>query len=666
MAETPRQIVERVAREVGVDPALAWAVAMQESGGNPRAHNGNGEDSWGLFQGNRNGGLGSGYSPEQLMDPEFNARLMLSHMAQTQQRTGLTGGELAAASQRPADAKGYAVSVNRMLGGGTGLPHAGSPFSPQGTPAMTTTPKSNTLSALEKQVSDAQADFDRINAERERVMARDPNARLPTTASEAEYEEWSTGLSPLDPMAAKLGETAKPSPKVRQWQDAKERLEKAQLALAKATDDADVLAAKSGQGELRTGKDGKTYWVVGNQATEVQGMGGAEDDGQIINLGQAGGVLLVKKDGTVQELIKGQGERTNLQTINDPATGAVWTYNPTTGQKITQLFEGKPKDPTITTVTGKQGVVTGLNQQTGEQAWQFDPRSPEQQQLDLATAQIALGKAQQLQAALDAANALPAGSVERQQALQGAVMEAARYSDPQVILREAEMEATRIRDEETRRANAAREAETREQNTLTGALTLARDIGTRQSNLAEAQTNFERFGVATPGRLRNLSAMGKEAPMQSEALSMLLQRMGVDPGSPRGQTALNAYGQSFSLTSPTNLNPQAAQQPVQVAPPPAQPQPQVQPQPMPQPQTQGQSAAVFQQGPQERPFDLEGIGAPGWGVNLSLNGDQATESGGIYDIPEQGEQAAPAGPPPGDIASVIEALGFKRKQLQTA
>ncbi|HXI16588.1 MAG TPA: M23 family metallopeptidase [Chloroflexota bacterium] len=132
MAETIEALIRRVAQEVGVDPTLAVAVARQESGLNPRAHNPNGEDSWGLFQGNRKGGMGTGYTPDQLMDPEFNARLMLSEMAATQKRTGLTGGALAAASQRPGDPQGYARSVNAMLTGGKGLPHTGSPFDPGG------------------------------------------------------------------------------------------------------------------------------------------------------------------------------------------------------------------------------------------------------------------------------------------------------------------------------------------------------------------------------------------------------------------------------------------------------------------------------------------------------------------------------------------------------
>jgi hypothetical protein len=45
-----------VARQVGFDPETAvimTAIAMAESGGNPAAHNGNGEDSWGLWQINR-------------------------------------------------------------------------------------------------------------------------------------------------------------------------------------------------------------------------------------------------------------------------------------------------------------------------------------------------------------------------------------------------------------------------------------------------------------------------------------------------------------------------------------------------------------------------------------------------------------------------------------
>lgn len=65
----------------------AWAVGMAESGGNPRAHNGNagtGDNSYGLFQINMIGSLGPARlkqyglkSNEELFDPAVNIRVMI-------------------------------------------------------------------------------------------------------------------------------------------------------------------------------------------------------------------------------------------------------------------------------------------------------------------------------------------------------------------------------------------------------------------------------------------------------------------------------------------------------------------------------------------------------------------------------------------------------------
>src|SRR4030042_4898035 len=60
-------------------PALDYIVT-RESGWNPQAHNTRGEDSVGLAQMNRAGGMGTGYSVEQLMDPSFNLDLMINHV----------------------------------------------------------------------------------------------------------------------------------------------------------------------------------------------------------------------------------------------------------------------------------------------------------------------------------------------------------------------------------------------------------------------------------------------------------------------------------------------------------------------------------------------------------------------------------------------------------
>lgn len=68
------------------DPALAAAIAMAESSGNPRAYNGSGSDSsYGLWQINMRGSLGParraqfGLSAnEDLFDPGTNARAAVS------------------------------------------------------------------------------------------------------------------------------------------------------------------------------------------------------------------------------------------------------------------------------------------------------------------------------------------------------------------------------------------------------------------------------------------------------------------------------------------------------------------------------------------------------------------------------------------------------------
>ena len=56
----------------------ALANAIGESNLNPRAHNTRGEDSVGLFQLNRNGGVGTGHSVERLMDPAFNTERIIA------------------------------------------------------------------------------------------------------------------------------------------------------------------------------------------------------------------------------------------------------------------------------------------------------------------------------------------------------------------------------------------------------------------------------------------------------------------------------------------------------------------------------------------------------------------------------------------------------------
>ena len=78
MAVSPDVVaaIVREAQKAGwKDPAAFLAIALEESGGNPRAHNTSGEDSVGLFQLNRDGGAGTGYTVAQLMNPALNAHI---------------------------------------------------------------------------------------------------------------------------------------------------------------------------------------------------------------------------------------------------------------------------------------------------------------------------------------------------------------------------------------------------------------------------------------------------------------------------------------------------------------------------------------------------------------------------------------------------------------
>lgn len=133
------QIVAKVAREMGMDPATAVASMLQESRGNAEAAGDYGNfaggkfhpmrkgapgasaTSHGLFQLHKGGKLGS-LTPEQAHNPELNARYALKEMARLQKlHPSWSPGEVAAASQRPADQAGYAKSVNGLMGDARGL-----------------------------------------------------------------------------------------------------------------------------------------------------------------------------------------------------------------------------------------------------------------------------------------------------------------------------------------------------------------------------------------------------------------------------------------------------------------------------------------------------------------------------------------------------------------
>jgi hypothetical protein len=116
-AATNARVVAQVAREQGVDPVVAVAMMLVESGGNAAAV-GDGGTSFGLFQLHEGGMLtAAGLSPAQAYDARTNATVALKSYAHewSKGHARRSPGEIAAASQRPADPVGYAAKVDAAM-----------------------------------------------------------------------------------------------------------------------------------------------------------------------------------------------------------------------------------------------------------------------------------------------------------------------------------------------------------------------------------------------------------------------------------------------------------------------------------------------------------------------------------------------------------------------
>ena len=112
------KVVAQVAREKGVDPVAAVAMMLVESGGRSKAV-GDGGTSFGLFQLHEGGMLtAAGLTKEQAFDPRTNASVSLSSLRHEWDKghATRTAGQIAAASQRPADPVGYAAKVDGAMG----------------------------------------------------------------------------------------------------------------------------------------------------------------------------------------------------------------------------------------------------------------------------------------------------------------------------------------------------------------------------------------------------------------------------------------------------------------------------------------------------------------------------------------------------------------------
>ncbi|WP_211897689.1 transglycosylase SLT domain-containing protein [Saccharopolyspora erythraea] len=139
------ETITSVAQQHGVDPILALATAYQESKLNPRAVGDNGT-SFGLYQLHRGGQLGN-HTPEWAFNPANNANQALSVMADVaRDHPTWSPGQIAAASQRPANKAAYATNVNnwyrqiksgqlKLNGGPQAPPPTGQPPPPGATPA---------------------------------------------------------------------------------------------------------------------------------------------------------------------------------------------------------------------------------------------------------------------------------------------------------------------------------------------------------------------------------------------------------------------------------------------------------------------------------------------------------------------------------------------------
>jgi len=115
------QTVVAVAKKKGVDPALALAAAIQESGLNPNIHamdhyaDGSPAGySSGLFQLNEHG-EGAGMSLKDLLDPTKNSSVALAQFAKiAKAHPNWSPGQIAAEAQGPANKADYAKSVDAI------------------------------------------------------------------------------------------------------------------------------------------------------------------------------------------------------------------------------------------------------------------------------------------------------------------------------------------------------------------------------------------------------------------------------------------------------------------------------------------------------------------------------------------------------------------------
>ena len=120
--------ITQVAEQQGVPPALAIATAQQESGLNPYAVGDHGT-SFGLYQLHQGGELPQGWTQQQAEDPQANAQVALSHMAQVYQANpDADPGSIAAQAQgRPTSRPMPRASIHTFRATNSFMAAVGSP-----------------------------------------------------------------------------------------------------------------------------------------------------------------------------------------------------------------------------------------------------------------------------------------------------------------------------------------------------------------------------------------------------------------------------------------------------------------------------------------------------------------------------------------------------------
>jgi len=114
---TVADIITNVAEHFGLDPVCCLACAWQESGLDPNAVQVGvpfSEAGLGLYQLTPGGELGD-LTEAQALNPATNATVALTEFAAVKASTGLSGGALAAAAQRPFAPVPYAADVDGFI-----------------------------------------------------------------------------------------------------------------------------------------------------------------------------------------------------------------------------------------------------------------------------------------------------------------------------------------------------------------------------------------------------------------------------------------------------------------------------------------------------------------------------------------------------------------------